>query len=201
MSRLLALDGGQCAKTQPLWWRAPERYFDNSKGRSRMRKMIISRLFPLFCDIKTILPSESSPFFINFHSSITAPTRFPSFLPESRLILATRLPLFQIFIGLPYLFKLPVTLSFNQGDTSSYPKKAPLDIMLVSNIFALLGLASYAHANGISLAMGTRINVGVSTSITAKASVSERNSCSSPGDFFTQLLDNPLCSSPHTRTT
>ncbi|UOH79752.1 hypothetical protein LQV05_000762 [Cryptococcus neoformans] len=73
--------------------------------------------------------------------------------------------------------------------------------MLVSNIFALLGLASYAHANGISLAMGTRINVGVSTSITAKAPVSERNSCSSPGDFFTQLLDNPLCSSPHTRTT
>lgn len=22
----LALDGGQCAETQPLWWRVPERY-------------------------------------------------------------------------------------------------------------------------------------------------------------------------------
>lgn len=73
--------------------------------------------------------------------------------------------------------------------------------MLVTNIFALLGLASYAHANGISLAVGTRINVGVSASITVKASVSERNSCSSSGDFFTQLLGNPLCSSPQTRTT
>ncbi|ODN82812.1 hypothetical protein, variant [Cryptococcus amylolentus CBS 6039] len=73
--------------------------------------------------------------------------------------------------------------------------------MLAANALALLALAGSVSANGISLSLGTRINLGASASIKASASASIKSSCTGKGDFITELLGAALCCSSETRTT
>ncbi|WWD20612.1 hypothetical protein CI109_105088 [Kwoniella shandongensis] len=69
-----------------------------------------------------------------------------------------------------------------------------------STFVAFLALASSVSAGGLSLNLRTSYNFGCSSSIKAKATTPQRDSCSSSGSFFTEYQGNPLCVSSSTRT-